>query len=290
MSALPTVTASNCATNADSNVSATNNKNANPSPSTTKKQTTRKVFSHQAQLELENAFRASPYLTAWKRQCLSQKLSLTERQVRVWFQNRRMRIKSERRLQQRQTTANHRNTIDPACKAVEFSPPPDYMTAITTTQQCFVSNSNNCGVVTQPYTTTFLSNQFATSSTHLPIYTNTVSSMNEFYTQPPTTSTPFNYNSSVFFNVGKNNTFQSPSTSFHMQQQHQPRFELQQLPLLDQQQVPQLQQLPQQQQHPLQQDNETENFLNNFDIRELRALTTPSSFQTEDILPYGSVI
>ena len=61
-----------------------------------KKQTTRKVFSHAAQLELENAFRMSPYLTAWKRQCLSQKLNLTERQVRVWFQNRRMHIRSER--------------------------------------------------------------------------------------------------------------------------------------------------------------------------------------------------
>lgn len=55
----------------------------------------RKVFSQFAQRELETEFQRSPYLTAWKRQQLAQKLNLTERQVRVWFQNRRMRNKND---------------------------------------------------------------------------------------------------------------------------------------------------------------------------------------------------
>ena len=265
-----------------------------------KKQTTRKVFSHQAQLELENAFRMSPYLTAWKRQCLSQKLSLTERQVRVWFQNRRMRIKSERRLQQRQTNSNHQNTE-------KFSPPPDYMSAITTTTTapCFESNTSSVnGIATQPYTT-FDANQFQAS--HLPIYTNSNGCLGGFFTQ--LTPQQFNYTNSSYFN-GKTNNYQSPYYNISEQQQQQQQIQLPQpLHHLAQHQPQQLQQQQQQQQMVPQQispvlqhqpvvsrqDNETENFLNNFDISELRALTTSASFQIDntpvDILStYGSVI
>ncbi|XP_057290213.1 homeobox protein mab-5-like [Hydractinia symbiolongicarpus] len=46
---------------------------------------TRKVFEQSTQLQLEMEFRSSSYLTSWKRQDLSEKLNLSERQVRVWF-------------------------------------------------------------------------------------------------------------------------------------------------------------------------------------------------------------
>ena len=271
-----------------------------------KKQTTRKVFSHQAQLELENAFRISPYLTAWKRQCLSQKLSLTERQVRVWFQNRRMRIKSERRLQQRQTNSTHQNTN-------KYSPPPDYMSAITTTTSVACFESSPCsvnGIATQPYTT-FDANQFQASQ--LPIYTNSNGCSGDgFYTQPTPQIQPFDYTNSSYFN-GKTNNYQSSYYGSQQQQQQQQQLQLPQplhhITQISQQQQQQQQQLQQQHMFPQQispvlhqhqavvsrQDNETENFLNNFDISELRALTTTASFQTDntavDILSaYGSVI
>jgi len=113
---------------------------------TAKKASTRKVFSHSTQVELETAFRISPYLTAWKRQCLSQKLGLTERQVRVWFQNRRMRIKSEQRHQRRLSgsksnksnnssngsSSNSNSPIANHSYRTKASPPPDYATAIAT--------------------------------------------------------------------------------------------------------------------------------------------------------------
>lgn len=62
---------------------------------------TRRVFEQSTQLQLEMEFRSSPYLTSWKRQDLSEKLNLSERQVRVWFQNRRMRVKNEKRNKRR---------------------------------------------------------------------------------------------------------------------------------------------------------------------------------------------
>ena len=61
----------------------------------------RKVFDLSTQTELELEFRASHYLTAWKRKYLAGKLNLTERQVRVWFQNKRMRLKSDSKTSKR---------------------------------------------------------------------------------------------------------------------------------------------------------------------------------------------
>ena len=61
----------------------------------------RKVFDQSTQIELELEFRVSHYLTAWKRKYLARKLNLTERQVRVWFQNKRMRLKSDGKTSKR---------------------------------------------------------------------------------------------------------------------------------------------------------------------------------------------
>lgn len=60
----------------------------------------RKVFDPCIQWQLEREFRESPYLAAWQRKALSEQLAITERQVRVWFQNRRMR---DKKLQQMTT-------------------------------------------------------------------------------------------------------------------------------------------------------------------------------------------
>ncbi|XP_076266536.1 homeobox protein Hox-B3-like [Rhynchophorus ferrugineus] len=45
--------------------------------------------------ELEEAFTQNPYISKYERIVLSQSLNLPEKNVRIWFQNRRMRYKKE---------------------------------------------------------------------------------------------------------------------------------------------------------------------------------------------------
>ncbi|KAL1451807.1 hypothetical protein WDU94_006147, partial [Cyamophila willieti] len=53
----------------------------------------RQVYSSHQIIELEKEFRLTNYLPSDRRKVLSKELGLTERQIKIWFQNRRMKLK-----------------------------------------------------------------------------------------------------------------------------------------------------------------------------------------------------
>ncbi|XP_061765867.1 NK1 transcription factor related 2-like,a [Nerophis ophidion] len=64
-------------------------------PSGTKPRRARTAFTYEQLVALENKFRATRYLSVCERLNLALSLSLTETQVKIWFQNRRTKWKKQ---------------------------------------------------------------------------------------------------------------------------------------------------------------------------------------------------
>ncbi|XP_013777866.1 homeobox protein EMX1-like [Limulus polyphemus] len=85
----------------------------------------RTAFSPSQLLKLEHAFENNHYVVGAERKQLAQSLSLTETQVKVWFQNRRTKFKRQKQEEEETPKDRDEHILSPQCFAEDNRSSPD---------------------------------------------------------------------------------------------------------------------------------------------------------------------